>query len=89
MEPLRKDIAIAAYNIPLPLIDSSLLTFSNASGEVMKELQRIYRNSLAKVRQRISRELHQVFGVDPSVTEIENKFETEDGIPNTEIPNAV
>lgn len=75
VEPLRKDIAIAAYNIPLPLIDSSLLTFSNASGEVMKELQRIYRNSLAKVRQRISRELYQIFGVDPSVTEINNKFE--------------
>lgn len=75
VEPLRKDIAIAAYNIPLPLIDSSLLTFSNASGEVMKELQRIYRNSLAKVRDRISRELYQVFGVDPSVTEIENKFD--------------
>lgn len=75
VEPLRKDIAIAAYNIPLPLIDSSLLTFSNASGEVMKELQRIYRNSLAKVRDRISRELYQVFGLDPSVTEIENKFD--------------
>ena len=89
VEPLRKDIAIAAYNIPLPLIDSSLLTFSNASGEVMKELQRIYRNSLAKVRQRISRELYQVFGVDPSVTEIENKFDNENGIPDSEVPNAV
>lgn len=83
VEPLRKDIAIAAYNIPLPLIDSSLLSFSNASGEVMKELQRIYRNSLAKVRQRISRELYQVFGVSPSVTEIENKFDNENGIPGS------
>lgn len=89
VEPLRKDIAIAAYNIPLPLIDSSLLTFSNASGEVIKELQKVYRNSLAKVRQRISRELYQVFEVDPSVTEIENKFETENGIPDSEVPNAV
>lgn len=89
VEPLRKDIAIAAYNIPLPLIDSSLLTFSNASGEVMKELQRIYRNSLAKVRQRISRELSQIFGVDPSVTAIENKFDNENGIPGSEVQNAV
>lgn len=89
VEPLRKDIAIAAYNIPLPLIDSSLLTFSNASGEVMKELQRIYRNSLAKVRQRISRELFQVFGLDPSVTVIENKFDNENGIPDSEVQNAV
>lgn len=89
VEPLRKDIAIAAYNIPLPLIDSSLLTFSNASGEVMKELQRIYRNSLAKVRDRISRELYQVFGVDPSVTAIENKFDNENGIPDSEVQNAV
>lgn len=80
VEPLRKDIAIAAYNIPLPLIDSSLLTFSNASGEVIRELQKVYRNSLQKIRRRISRELHQVFGVDPSVTEIRNKFE-EDGEP--------
>ena len=60
VEPLRKDIAISAYNIPLPLIDSSLLTFSNASGEVIKELQKVYRNSLSKVRQRISRELAQL-----------------------------
>lgn len=89
VEPLRKDIAIAAYNIPLPLIDSSLLTFSNASGEVMKELQRIYRNSLAKVRDRISRELYQVFGVDPSVTEIENKFDNENGIPDSKVQSAV
>lgn len=89
VEPLRKDIAIAAYNIPLPLIDSSLMTFSNASGEVMKELQRIYRNSLAKVRDRISRELYQIFGVDPSVTAIENKFDNENGIPDSEVQNAV
>lgn len=89
VEPLRKDIAIAAYNIPLPLIDSSLLTFSNASGEVMKELQRIYRNSLSKVRDRISRELYQVFGLDPSVTVIENKFDNENGIPDSEVQNAV
>jgi len=74
-EPLRKDIAIAAYNIPLPLIDSSLMTFSNASGEVIKELQKVYRNSLAKVRYRISRELFQIFELDPAITEIKNKFD--------------
>lgn len=88
VEPLRKDIAIAAYNIPLPLIDSSLLTFSNASGEVIKELQRVYRNSLAKVRERISRELSQVFNVDLSVTEIDNKFE-DDGISDSDFPAAI
>ncbi|WAX10364.1 hypothetical protein BV57P3_00009 [Phocaeicola phage BV57P3] len=88
VEPLRKDIAISAYNIPLPLIDSSLLTFSNASGEVIKELQKVYRNSLSKVRQRISRELAQMFGVDISITEIKNKFET-DELPTTKSPNAV
>ena len=88
VEPLRKDIAISAYNIPLPLIDSSLLTFSNASGEVIKELQKVYRNSLSKVRQRISRELAQMFGVDISFTEINNKFET-DELPTTKSPNAI
>lgn len=88
VEPLRKDIAISAYNIPLPLIDSSLLTFSNASGEVIKELQKVYRNSLSKVRQRISRELAQMFGVDISFTEINNKFET-DELPTTKSPNTI
>ncbi|WAX10931.1 hypothetical protein BV741P2_00035 [Phocaeicola phage BV741P2] len=88
VEPLRKDIAISAYNIPLPLIDSSLLTFSNASGEVIKELQKVYRNSLSKVRQRISRELAQLFGVDISITEINNKFET-DELPTTKSPNTI
>lgn len=88
VEPLRKDIAISAYNIPLPLIDSSLLTFSNASGEVIKELQKVYRNSLSKVRQRISRELAQMFGVDISFTEINNKFET-DELPTTKSPNVI
>lgn len=88
VEPLRKDIAISAYNIPLPLIDSSLLTFSNASGEVIRELQKVYRNSLSKVRQRISRELAQLFGVDISITEIKNKFET-DELPITTSPNVI
>lgn len=88
VEPLRKDIAISAYNIPLPLIDSSLLTFSNASGEVIKELQKVYRNSLSKVRQRISRELAQMFGVDISFTEINNKFET-DELPIAKSPNVI
>lgn len=88
VEPLRKDIAIAAYNIPLPLIDSSLMTFSNASGEVIKELQKVYRNSLAKVRYRISRELFQIFDLDPAITEIKNKFE-EDGVSDSTIPAVI
>ncbi|WAX08241.1 hypothetical protein BM127P2_00025 [Phocaeicola phage BM127P2] len=85
VEPLRKDIAIAAYNIPLPLIDSSLLTYSNASGEVIKELQKVYRNSLAKVRSRISRELAQIFGIDENITRILNKFEKE----QNELPDPI
>ena len=92
VEPLRKDIAIAAYNIPLPLIDSSLMTYSNASGEVIKELQKVYRNSLQKIRQRISRELYQIFGVDPSITEINNKFEENgepESIPGSTVPPVV
>ena len=90
VEPLRKDIAIAAYNIPLPLIDSSLLTYSNASGEVIKELQKVYRNSLAKVRARISRELAQVFGIDEDMTYILNKFEKEENeLPDTTSPNVI
>jgi hypothetical protein len=64
------------------------MTYSNASGEVIKELQKVYRNSLQKIRQRISRELYQVFGVDPSITEINNKFE-EDGIPGGSVPSVV
>ena len=55
--------------------DCSLMTFSNASGEVIKELQKVYRNSLAKVRYRISRELFQIFELDPAITEIKNKFD--------------
>ena len=87
VEPLRKDIAIAAYNIPIPLIDSSLLDFSNTSGEVIKELQKVYRNSLAKVRARISRELSQIFQIDESITEIKNKFDDE--LPATISQNAL
>ena len=85
VEPLRKDIAIAAYNIPLPLIDSSLLSYSNASGEIIKELQKVYRNSLAKVRTRISRELAQIFGIDEDITRILNKFESE----QNELPDPI
>lgn len=90
VEPLRKDIAIAAFTMPLALIDNSLISMNNASGEVIKELQKIYRNSLAKVRKRISRELYQVFELDPSITEIRNKFEEDsNGIPNTETSGVV
>ena len=77
VEPLRKDICIAAYNIPMPLIDSSLIAFSNASGEVIKELQKVYRRSLSKIRKRIERELYQVFELDPSITEINNELDEE------------
>ena len=77
VEPLRKDICIAAYNIPMPLIDSSLIAFSNSSGEVIKELQKVYRRSLSKIRQRIGRELYQIFELDPAATEIRNELDEE------------
>nr|DAF79268.1 MAG TPA: HK97 Family Phage Portal Protein [Caudoviricetes sp.] len=74
VEPLRRDIAIAAYNLPLPLLDSASLSYSNASGEVIRELQRVYRNSLLKIRKRISRELFQLFDLEPSKTEIKDEL---------------
>ena len=74
VEPLRRDIAVAAYNLPLPLLDSASLSYSNASGEVIKELQKVYRNSLLKIRKRISRELFQLFDLEPSKTEIKDEL---------------
>ena len=75
VEPIRKDIAIAAWNLPIPLMDSSAVSYTNASGEVIKELQRVYRRSLLKVRNRISRELFQLFNVDSEYTKIKNDLE--------------
>lgn len=74
-EPLRKDIAIACYTIPIPLIDSSLINFANASGEVVKEMQKVYRRSLSRVRERISRDLAYIFDVDTAMTDINNNLE--------------
>ena len=74
-EPLRKDIAIACYTIPIPLIDSSLINFANASGEVVKEMQKVYRRSLSRVRERISRDLAYIFDVDTAMTNINNNLE--------------
>ena len=75
VDPIRKDIAIAAWNLPMPLMDSSAVSYTNASGEVIKELQRVYRRSLLKVRNRISRELFQLFNVDSEYTKIKNDLE--------------
>lgn len=74
-EPLRKDIAIACYTIPIPLVDPSLINFANASGEVIKEMQRIYRKSLSRVRERISRDMAYIFGLDTERTNINNSLE--------------
>lgn len=74
-EPLKKDIASQAYNIPLPLVDSSMVSFSNTSGEVIKEMQKVYRRSVTKLRSRISRELAKVFDVSPDICEIYNALE--------------
>lgn len=74
-EPIKKDIASQAYNIPIPLVDSSLISFSNASGEVVKEMQKVYRRSVTKIRNKISRELAKVFDVPVEVCEIYNELE--------------
>jgi hypothetical protein len=74
-EPLKKDIASQAYNIPIPLVDSSLISFSNASGEVVKEMQKVYRRSVAKLRSKLSREIARALDVPTELCEIYNELE--------------
>lgn len=74
-EPLKKDIASQAYNIPIPLVDSSLISFSNASGEVVKEMQKVYRRSVAKLRSKLSREIACALDVPTELCEIYNELE--------------
>lgn len=74
-EPLKKDIASQAYNIPIPLVDSSLISFSNASGEVVKEMQKVYRRSVTKLRSKLSREISRALDVPTELCEIYNELE--------------
>lgn len=74
-EPLKKDIASQAYNIPVPLVDSSLITFSNASGEVVKEMQKVYRRSVTKLRSKLSREIAKAMDLPTEICEIYNELE--------------
>lgn len=74
-EPLKKDIASQAYNIPIPLVDSSLISFSNASGEVVKEMQKVYRRSVTKLRAKLSREIARALDVPTELCEIYNELE--------------
>ena len=74
-EPLKKDIASQAYNIPIPLVDSSLISFSNASGEVVKEMQKVYRRSVTKLRSKLSREIARAMDVPTELCEIYNELE--------------
>lgn len=74
-EPLKKDIASQAYNIPIPLVDSSLISFSNASGEVVKEMQKVYRRSVTKLRGKLSREIARALDVQTELCEIYNELE--------------
>ena len=74
-EPLKKDIASQAYNIPIPLVDSSLISFSNASGEVVKEMQKVYRRSVTKLRSKLSREIARALDVPTELCEIYNELE--------------
>lgn len=74
-EPLKKDIASQAYNIPVPLVDSSLISFSNASGEVVKEMQKVYRRSVTKLRSKLSREIAKAMDLPTEICEIYNELE--------------
>lgn len=74
-EPLKKDIASQAYNIPIPLVDSSLISFSNASGEVVREMQKVYRRSVTKLRSKLSREIARAMDVPTELCEIYNELE--------------
>ena len=74
-EPLKKDIASQAYNIPVPLVDSSLISFSNASGEVVKEMQKVYRRSVTKLRSKLSREIAKAMDLPTEMCEIYNELE--------------
>lgn len=74
-EPLKKDIASQAYNIPIPLVDSSLISFSNASGEVVREMQKVYRRSVTKLRSKLSREIARALDVPTELCEIYNELE--------------
>ena len=77
--------AISCFTIPIPLIDSSLISFSNASGEVVKEMQRVYRRSLARVRDKISRDLAYIFDLDPELTKIKNDLEGDADTPADQV----
>ena len=81
-EPLKKDIASQAYNIPIPLVDSSLISFSNASGEVVKEMQKVYRRSVTKLRSKLSREIARALDLPTEVCEIYNELEESNSIVN-------
>lgn len=85
-EPLKKDIASQAYNIPVPLVDSSLISFSNASGEVVKEMQKVYRRSVTKLRNKLSREIAKAMDLPTEICEIYNELEESGSIAtiNTE-----
>lgn len=74
-EPLKKDIASQAYNIPVPLVDSSLISFSNASGEVVKEMQKVYRRSVTKLRSKLSRGIAKAMDLPTEICEIYNELE--------------
>ena len=78
-EPLKKDIASQAYNIPIPLVDSSLISFS---GEVVKEMQKVYRRSVTKLRSKLSREIARALDLPTEVCEIYNELEESNSIVN-------
>ena len=70
-EPLKKDIASQAYNIPIPLVDSSLISFS-----------KVYRRSVTKLRSKLSREIARALDLPTEVCEIYNELEESNSIVN-------
>lgn len=75
LEPIRKNICMAAYNLPVALVDLSVIGGGlSASGEIIKELRKMYREKLLPVRNLISETLAKIFESEYSVFAIDDKL---------------
>lgn len=75
LEPISKQICMAAENLPLALIDISVLGGGlNTSGSILVELRRTYRERLLSIRNDISQSLARVFGVSELEFQIDDKL---------------
>lgn len=85
-EPLKKDICGAAENLPIGLIDSTMIQAGMSSGgDIIKELRKMYRESLLRYRNKISESLAIIFGSDYATFAIDDKLnQVQDDNNNTE-----